>query len=102
MLGLDDAGFAQNVRSNRGLAKLGQPLQAYDVEFLAEDVGEAALGHAAMQRHLAAFKTADHARTGARTLPLVPAGGGLAHPGTHAAPHALALLGGLLRCSNIR
>src|SRR5579863_1124849 len=95
ILGLDYPGLAQHVGSDRGLAELDQPLQADDVELLAENIGEAALRHAAVQRHLAAFKPADHARSGARTLSLVPAGGRLAHPRTHAAPYALALLGRL-------
>ena len=102
MLGLDDAGLAQDLGSDGALAEFGQTLQAYDVEFLAKNIGEATLRHAAVQRHLAAFKAADHARSGARTLPFVSAGGRLAHTGTHAAPHALSLLGRLLRCSNIR
>src|ERR1700740_2038352 len=101
MLGLDPPRFAQHVRSDRrGLkffAECSQPLEADDIKFLAEDVGEAALRHAAVQRHLAAFKTADHARTGARTLALVSASGRLAHAGAHAAPYALALFRRLLR-----
>src|ERR1017187_5730006 len=40
----------------------------------AEDVGETALGQTAMQRHLAAFKTAHQAEAGTRTLTLVAAG----------------------------
>ena len=83
-------------------AQRGQPFQAHDIEFLAENVGEAALGHAAVQRHLAAFKAAHHARTAARALAFVAAGGSLAHAGTHAAAHALLVLRRLFRCSNIR
>src|SRR5437660_11761132 len=45
-----------------------------------------------MQWHLAAFKTAQHTGTAARTLALVASGGCLAHPRAHAASHALALL----------
>jgi hypothetical protein len=103
---LDDSSLAQHFGRDRLAVKFspssGQPLQADDVEFLAEDVGEAALGHAAVQRHLAAFKAADHARTGARTLAFVSAGGRLAHAGAHAAADALALFRRLLRCSNVR
>src|ERR1700733_12341629 len=104
MLALDYSRLAQHFRRNRfamQVAQLRQPLQADDVEFLAEDVGKAALGHAAVQWHLAAFKAADQAHAGARTLALVSAGGRLAHAGAHAAPYALALFRRLLRCSNI-
>src|ERR1039458_111397 len=45
----------------------------------AEDVVEAALGQAAVQRHLAALEAAHQRRAGARALPLVAAGGCLAH-----------------------
>ena len=79
----------------------GQLLQIHDVEFLAEDVGEAALGHAAMQWHLAAFKAAHHARTAARTLAFVSAGRGLAHARTHAAADALLVFRRLLWCANV-
>src|SRR6202030_4857478 len=101
MLGLDHPRLAQDFGRDRRGVQLGaqrrQPLQAHDVEFLAEDVGKTALRHAAMQRHLAAFKTANHARASARTLPFVSTGRRLAHAGTHAAPHALALFRSLLR-----
>src|SRR6202034_4774515 len=95
MLGLDDSGFAQDFGRDRiamkFFAQLDQPIEADDVEFLAEDIGEAALRHAAVQRHLAAFKPADHARTGARALAFVSSGGSFAHAGAHAAADALAL-----------
>src|SRR6266567_2501031 len=106
MLGLDDAGLAQYLRRDgipvKLFAHLHQSLQAHNVEFLAENVSEPALWHAAVQRHLAAFKSANHARTGARTLTFVPTGGSLAHAGAHTAPHTLALFRRLLRCSNVR
>src|SRR5579871_1410213 len=102
VLGLDYTGLAQNIGIDRGLSQFDQTLQAYDVVFLAEDVGETALRHAAMQRHLAAFKSADHARAAARTLPFVAASRSLAHARPHTAPYAFALLGSLLRSSNIR
>jgi len=60
-------------------SKPGQTLEAYDAVFLAENVGEAAFGHTAMQRHLAAFKAAHHTRTTARTLAFMAAGRGLSH-----------------------
>ena len=52
----------QEFRRNVLFAQLGQPVQVHDLIFLAENVGEAALGQAAMQRHLAAFEAAHHAR----------------------------------------
>src|ERR1700722_16964198 len=55
-----------------------------DRVFGAEDVGETALGQAAVQRHLAAFKTAHQAEAGSRTLALVAAGRCLAPAGSHA------------------
>src|SRR5580698_1591339 len=102
MLGLDHSSLAQHVGIDRRFPQCGEPFQADDIEFLAENIGEPALGHAAMQRHLAAFEAADHARTGPRTLSLMASGRSLAHSRAHAAPYPLALLGGLLRCVNIR
>ncbi len=61
------------------LSQFGNAVQIQHGIFRAEDVREAALRQAAVQRHLAAFETAHQARTGARSLPLVAAGGGLAH-----------------------
>src|SRR5207237_1870341 len=60
---------------------------------LAVDVVEAALGHAHVQRHLAAFEAGD-GDAGARLLPLHPAAGGLALAGARAAADAHAALGG--------
>src|SRR5258708_19166852 len=52
--------------------------EVHDRVFLLEDVGEATLRQAPMQRHLTAFET-EHARvTGARLLPLLAAAGRLA------------------------
>src|ERR1700686_5096729 len=102
MLGLNDPGFAQNFGSNRGLPEFHQALQAHDVKFLAEDVGEATLRHTAMQRHLAAFKSADHAGTGTRALTFVSTGGRLAHARAHTAAHAFSFFRRLLWCSNVR
>src|ERR1700676_454808 len=105
MLGLDNPRLAQYLGSDgvamKLLAHLHQPLQAHDVEFLTKDISEAALRHAAMQRHLAAFKSPNHARAGARTLPFVSTGRSLPHAGAHATPDALAFFRRLLRCSNI-
>ena len=52
-------------RQFRLVLRCGEELdrvQAQHLVFLAEDVGEAALGQAAMQWHLPALKAADHAR----------------------------------------
>ena len=54
-------------------------------------VAEAALGQAAMQRHLAAFEALD-AHAGARGLALAAAAAGLAHAGADAAADAHAFL----------
>src|ERR1700733_10184544 len=101
MLGADHAGLAQDVGTDRRLAQERELVQIHDVKFLAENIGEPALRHAPVQGHLAALKTAHHARTAARPLALVSAGGGLAHAGTHTAADALLVFGCLLRCSNI-
>src|SRR5271170_1652866 len=102
MFGADDTSLTKHLGSDRRFTEPGQPFQIHDVEFFAEDVGETALGHAAMERHLAAFKATHHARTAARTLAFVSAGGGFAHAGTHAAADALLAGVRFLRCSNIR
>src|SRR6266446_6893717 len=54
-----------------------------------ENVGEAALGQPAVQRHLAAFESAHDTVTGNRARALVPAARGLADPRSHAPAHAL-------------
>src|SRR5580693_1742821 len=102
MFGADDASLPKHFGSDRGFTEPGQLFQIHDVEFFAEDVGETALGHAAMERHLAAFKATHHARTAARTLALVSAGRSFAHAGTHTAADALLAGVRLLGCSNIR
>ena len=57
----DNSGFAQHIGSDCRFTEGRQLLQVHDVKFFTEDVCEAALGHAAVQGHLAAFKTAHHA-----------------------------------------
>ena len=52
----------QEFRSNVLFAQLSQAVQVHHLVFHAENIGEAALGQAAMQWHLAAFKAAHHAR----------------------------------------
>src|SRR5258708_20263331 len=87
-LGADHARLAQNIRID-GVAQPFQLFQVHDVEFLAEDVGEAALLHAPVQTHLSTFKSAHHARTAAGTLPLVSSGRGLTLPLPHPPPPPL-------------
>ncbi len=89
--------FDQQFRRDIFFAQPGQTLQIEDPVLGPENVGEAALGHAAMQRHLPAFKTAHHARTGAGTLALVAARRSLAHAAAHAPAHAFLIRRGALR-----
>src|SRR5579862_4486931 len=79
MFAANQAGLVQYLGSDRGLVQASKLFQVYDGVFLPEDIGESALGNSAMQRHLAAFKAADHARTAARTLALMTSGGGFTH-----------------------
>jgi len=79
VLGLDESGLAQDVGGNGGFLQPGQTLEAYDAVFLAENVGEAAFGHTAMQRHLAAFKAAHQREPLRERWPLWAAGRGLSH-----------------------
>src|SRR5271169_4313627 len=74
-----------------GLAQSCQTVQIHDVVFLAENVGEAALRHTPVQRHLAAFEPAYQPRTRTGPLPLVAARRSLAHAGPHAASDSLLL-----------
>src|SRR5215470_7241353 len=102
MLGLHHSCFAQDNRINARLPERSEPFQADNVVFLAENVSESPLRHAAMQRHLSAFEPAQHARTAARTLTFMAASGGLAHPRAHAAPYSLLVFCRFLRRVNIR
>src|SRR6266481_8543740 len=65
-----------------------QFFQVQDRIFDAERVVKAALGHAAMQRHLAAFKSAAARIAAAGFLSLVAGTGSLAELGAHAAANA--------------
>jgi hypothetical protein len=94
--------FFSDVGGDLGLAQRGQAVEVHDVIFLAENVGESALRNTAVERHLAAFKSADQARAGARPLAFVAAGGGLAHARTHAASDALLVRVCLARCFDCR
>src|SRR5438105_3526460 len=92
--GRNHTGLGQRFRRKGAFTEFRQALEIHDGVLLAEDIGEAALGDAAMQRHLPAFKAAHHARAGARTLAFVAAGGSLAHAAAHAASYALGLFRG--------
>src|SRR5215831_263061 len=63
---------------------------------------ESALRNAAMQRHLAAFKTAAARIAAARLLPLVTGAGSFAELRTHAAANAYLSPAGAARGSKIR
>ena len=86
---LQDAMLRELVQRELLLAELGDGVEAEDGVLHAEDVGEAALGQAAVQRHLAAFKAAHQAGARTRALTLVAAGGRLAHTRAHTATDAL-------------
>jgi len=101
-LAIDHAGLFEGLGRDFGFAEGGQTVEVHDVVFLAENVGEAALGDAPVQRHLAAFKAADQPRAGAGPLSLVAARRSLAHAGTHAAPDSLLFFRRFLRCSYCR
>ena len=77
---------------------LGDAVEAEDLVFDAEDVGESALGQTAVKGHLAAFEAAHQGRTRAGALTLVSTGRGLTHARAHTAADALLvfvrLLGG--------
>src|SRR6266850_7493273 len=64
-----------------------QFFQIHDRVRHAKRIVEATLGHAAMQRHLPAFKSAAPRITAPGFLPLVAGTGGLAELGPHAAAH---------------
>src|ERR1019366_3560760 len=63
ILGTHHSGFAQQFGRDLALAQAGQPCQVHYFILDSEDVGEAALGQAAMQRHLPTLEAAHHART---------------------------------------
>src|SRR5262249_18381206 len=66
----NDAEFYQSVGCERIAFELLQPSQIDDCELLLENVGEPALGQAAMERHLAALKSAHALETCAGVLSL--------------------------------
>src|SRR6201999_900524 len=82
---VDDARGNQRIGIERIAFQLIQGSQVDDRKLLLENVVEAALGQAAVQRHLAAFETALLAETRAGMLALVAARAGFSVPRTHAA-----------------
>src|ERR1700678_1183054 len=82
--------------------KLRDAAQVHHRVFGAEDVGEAALRQAAMQRHLSTFKATHHVGAGTRTLSLVASGRSLAHARAHTAADTLFVAVGLLGSTQIR
>src|SRR5262249_52027968 len=88
---LDQAGLAQRRLVDGGA--VFETLQIRDVHhgvLFLEDVGEAALRKAAVQRHLSAFESELAGEAGARLLPLLAAPGGLAVTRPRTAADALA------------
>src|SRR5580698_6479090 len=61
-IAMHHARLLEHFGGNFSLAKCRQAAEVYHIVFFAENVGEAALGNAAMERHLAAFKSANEAR----------------------------------------
>src|ERR1017187_3097178 len=89
---VDYARRQQGVRAERVAFQLFQLAEVDNGELLLKDVGKSALGQAAMQRHLAAFKSTLLAEARTRTLALGTARRGLAMPRAHAAANPLAAL----------
>src|SRR5215831_16520924 len=90
---LDDAGCQERVHG-KGLAfQFLQLVQVNDRILLLEDIGEAALGQAAVQRHLSAFEAALLAETRAGMLPFVAARRSLTVAGPHTAADPLLGMG---------
>src|ERR1700686_2092033 len=88
----------QNLRRNLSLSQSGQPVEIHHVVFFAENIREAALRNAPVQRHLATFKSTNQTRTRPRPLSLMSARGSLAHAGPHAASDPLLLFRRFLGC----
>src|ERR1035437_1411091 len=88
---LHEAALAQELRRHdrAGLEPRAERVEVHDVVLDAERVVEAALGHAPVQRHLAAFEPALVVKARARFRALVAAPGRLAVARALAAPDAL-------------
>src|SRR5437588_66645 len=85
----DEAARNQHLDRDLRLPQLQQTAQVDHRVLSTEDVREATLRDAAVQRHLAAFKTAHLARARTRKLSFMSTGRCLAVPRTHSAPNAL-------------
>src|SRR5579863_2494563 len=89
---MDDAQLQQFLGS-KAVALQRLPLaDVYNRVFLAEDIGEPALGQTPVQRHLAAFKSAHPRVTRDGLGALGSAPGILSAPGAHTLAHALLLV----------
>jgi hypothetical protein len=98
---LDDSEFLQPVHVE--LVAL-EPFERREInhhKFLAENVGKAALGQTAMQRHLAAFEATHQAVAADRTGALGASTRILSAAGTHALADAALFLDLPLRRSNV-
>src|SRR5262245_59332433 len=93
---LDEAGGRQRLQRDlaTGREHPGQVAQVHGSELPAGRVVEAALGNAAVERHLAALEAASLPAPRARLVPLVAAGGGLPVSRAGTAADALSLLPG--------
>src|SRR5207248_1825423 len=83
------AEFHQTVGAEAVAGQSLEVAQVDDGELLLENIGKAALRQTAVQRHLAAFKSAHDAVSGNRAGTLAAAGGSLAPARTHTAANAL-------------
>src|ERR1035438_2671539 len=86
---VDNTASDQAVHREGIAFQLFQILEVDDRVLLLENIGETALRQTAVQRHLAAFKSAHDAVAGDGTRALVTAGRSLAPAGTHTAADAL-------------
>src|SRR5262249_54569990 len=98
---VNHAQVKQSLRIKAGAFEFVERRHIHDRVFLAEDILESAFRQTAMERHLAAFKTA-HARiTRDRLRTLGAAAGELAAAGTHTLAQAAMLLFLTLRRSEL-
>src|SRR5256885_11281781 len=96
-----ESGLDQDFLVDGLLSKSGKVANIHYRVFGAEDVGEAALGKTAVQRHLSAFEAAHHARAGAGALSFMSAAGCLADAAAHTAANAFLVRIRLFRGADI-
>jgi len=99
---IDHARLLEHFKSDFGFAERRQAFHIHHIVFFPENIGEAALRNAPVQRHLAAFKSTNQPCAGARPLSLVATRRSLAHAGPHAASDPLFLFRCFLRCPYCR